>query len=366
MQNVDLNKAHYIMVTCIVVKDGKYLISKRSEVVDDFKNLWTVPGGKMEASDYLNRPRDTNVHWYNVLETAVRREVFEEVGLKIKNLQYLTSMTYIRHDNIPGLIISMYADYDSGEIKLNEEASDFEWITIEEARYYDLIEGIYEELLMLDNKLNGISEDEWSIDEKKLKSVKIGIDLDEVIVDFMSKFIEFVNERYMKNLRYDDFKCYDFAEVIGVRREDIVRMVDEFKDSNYFDEVELIDYAREIIQKLSKSNDLYVITSRHSKHKDKTHNFLERNFKEIFSDVFFTTDYYSGETKMNKSDICDELGVDIFLEDNIDFAEDIAGRGISVILFDKPWNQGELSENVKRVKSWKEAFLEIEKLRKNG
>ena len=39
--------------------------------------------------------------------------------------------------------------------------TDHAWVTIEEAKEYDLIEGIYEELEMLDNHLKGDEIKEW-------------------------------------------------------------------------------------------------------------------------------------------------------------------------------------------------------------
>ena len=75
------NQAHYVVVTAIIIKDGKYLIAKRADHEKVFPNKWTVPGGKLERDDYEKRDTDTGDHWYNVFETLVRREVDEEVGL---------------------------------------------------------------------------------------------------------------------------------------------------------------------------------------------------------------------------------------------------------------------------------------------
>ena len=63
---VDKNLNHYIVVTGIVVKDGKYLITKRAEWEKAFPGRWTVPGGKLEVLDYVLREKDTPHHWYNV------------------------------------------------------------------------------------------------------------------------------------------------------------------------------------------------------------------------------------------------------------------------------------------------------------
>lgn len=159
---MDENKAHHVVVTGIVVKDGKFLITKRAPHLKAFPGQWTVPGGKLEAKDYRERPKDTGSHWYNVLETLLRREVKEETGLDIKDIKYLTSLTFIRPDGIPTVVISLFADHGVGEVKLNEESTDHAWVTLEESKNYELIEGIYEELEMLDRVLKGESVGEWS------------------------------------------------------------------------------------------------------------------------------------------------------------------------------------------------------------
>lgn len=158
----DQSKAHYVVVTGVIIKDGKFLIAKRAPHEKAFPNLWTVPGGKLELDDYKNRKKDTSAHWYNICENLLRREVVEETGLKIKNIRYLTSLAYIRPDNIPTLIISLYADYDSGEVELCNALTDHAWVDLSEAKKYDLIEGIYEELEMLDSVLKGNQPREWN------------------------------------------------------------------------------------------------------------------------------------------------------------------------------------------------------------
>ena len=157
----DSEQAHYVVVTGIVMKDGKYLIARRAPHEKAFPNLWTVPGGKLKLKDYASRPKDTNEHWYNVLEDLVRREVLEETGLAIRNIGYLTSMVYVRPDDIPALIVSLYAAHDGGEVKLCPALTEHAWVTLAEAKNYELIEGINEELEMLDELRKGGGAGGW-------------------------------------------------------------------------------------------------------------------------------------------------------------------------------------------------------------
>lgn len=161
-------KAHYISVTGIIVRDSKFLIIKRAPHKKNFPNKWTVPGGKVEVSDYSNRSKDTGSHWYNVLESTLRREVKEETALEIENIRYLTSLAFIRSDDIPTIVVSLYADPASEGVSLDEDHIEYKWVTLEEAKDYDLIEGIWEELAMLNEVLKGKEVDEWSKDQRKL------------------------------------------------------------------------------------------------------------------------------------------------------------------------------------------------------
>lgn len=159
---MDEQPAYKISITAIIIKEGKYIITRRSASKKKWPSMWTVPGGKLETHDYISLPKDTVNAWYNVFEKAIRREVKEETGIEIKNIDYLTSIIAQYGETAPdSMIISLIADYDSGEIKLQEEENDmFAWVSLEEAKKYSLIDGIWDELVMTENKIRGIKT-EW-------------------------------------------------------------------------------------------------------------------------------------------------------------------------------------------------------------
>jgi len=152
IQNKEL---HRIASTAIIYKDGKYLILKRSLNKKAFPGRWTVAGGGLELDDYVNTKKATPDAWYFVLTDSLRREIKEETGLEVGKPHYLLDLAFLRPDGTPVLTLSYYCDWQSGEVKLNEENIEYQWVTYEEAKNYDLIGGILEEIEMVDRILKG-------------------------------------------------------------------------------------------------------------------------------------------------------------------------------------------------------------------
>lgn len=147
---------HEVVITAIIYKDDEYLITKRSDDEDRFPGMWTVPGGKLETDDYTSLEKDTDIHWYNVLEQVLEREVKEEAGIDIDKVEYVTSLSMVHDDGAPSLIVSCMAEYDGGEIDLDEEEmNEHAWVTADEAEDYELISGIYDEIVMADKQRAG-------------------------------------------------------------------------------------------------------------------------------------------------------------------------------------------------------------------
>jgi len=140
------DRVHYVVVTGIIRKGDRYLICKRSPEEKAFGGKWCVPGGKVETDDFTSRPKDTEDHWFDVLENVLCREIFEETGLRIDNIGHVSNLAFIRPNGYSTLILSMSADHLSGDVILNDELVDHAWVTLEEAKGYDLIENIYEQI----------------------------------------------------------------------------------------------------------------------------------------------------------------------------------------------------------------------------
>ena len=162
------HKLFNLVATAIILKEPyetetppQYLILKRSNSEKVFPGMWTVPGGKLSTGDFSELPKETEHYWYNVIEKALRREVLEEANITIKNIWYLTSLARITDEGYGSLVLSFVADLADGQVKISEDMQDWAWVTYDEAKKYNLIDGILDELYMAERKLAGKMDVEW-------------------------------------------------------------------------------------------------------------------------------------------------------------------------------------------------------------
>jgi 8-oxo-dGTP pyrophosphatase MutT (NUDIX family) len=95
-------------VKCLIEHNGKYLFIKNSYQ----NNLWNIPGGEIKK--------------HEIKEKAIRREVFEELRIDIKNLKYIgeyTSTLEYKEDTV----YCFYAYTDSDIVTPSFEIDEFRW-----------------------------------------------------------------------------------------------------------------------------------------------------------------------------------------------------------------------------------------------
>lgn len=195
--------------------------------------------------------------------------------------------------------------------------------------------------------------------------MKIGIDLDEVVVEFARGYLKLYNLKYKRNILFENIFSYNLWEPLGISREEVFQLADEYYNSEDFESIEFIKDAKEALQKLSKNNKLFIVTSRPVKIKEKTEIFFKKNFPFINFDIIHSGDLFDGQGKP-KAEICMEKGLDVFIEDRKEYALECAKKKIKVLLFDKPWNKNcKTPENIIRVYNWKEILDKINSGMKN-
>jgi len=153
---------HRITTTTLVYRkreggeEFEYLITKRAMHKKAHPGKWTIPGGGLTVDDYINTPQSEHGEnlWYNVLEASLKRELREETGLEIGKPELLIDLTFLRPDGIPVFCLSCYAPYIGGKVNIDQDpegdTTDFAWVSYEEAKGYDLIPGILDEIRQVD------------------------------------------------------------------------------------------------------------------------------------------------------------------------------------------------------------------------
>lgn len=186
--------------------------------------------------------------------------------------------------------------------------------------------------------------------------MRIGIDIDDTLADLVTSFTEFHNEAYGTSLEKADFITYATWQIVGGTHEDDLRKFAEFDETPYAKNMKPMDGARVAIDVLSKTHELFIITARPDSFVKETHFWLQKHFTEKFKGIHFAQDYKTASiARQNKADIVTQLGVQIFIDDNMRYAEECAKTGTKVLLFNQPWNQTpDLAPGITRVHSWEE------------
>ena len=99
--------------------NSKVLLAKRKSEID-YDGTYSFIGGKMEITD-----KD--------LVDGMRREKNEEIGKECRillNPIYSTSFYYVKKDGSCMVLPHYYARFIKGDIKLNDEYSEYKWINI--------------------------------------------------------------------------------------------------------------------------------------------------------------------------------------------------------------------------------------------
>lgn len=89
-------------VITIITKGDEVLLAKSAH--KRYGNMYGLIAGFVEVGE--------------TLEEAVQREAFEEVGVKLKNIRYMSSQPWPFPSN---LMIAFHAEYESGDIQLQVE-----------------------------------------------------------------------------------------------------------------------------------------------------------------------------------------------------------------------------------------------------
>ncbi len=191
--------------------------------------------------------------------------------------------------------------------------------------------------------------------------MRVGVDLDDVLGEFMPQILSFHNERYGSNYTIRDAGHFHaLFDLIGKSDEEAIGKMEAFYKSRQFKEMKPVKGAKANLKKIKDDgHQLIVITGRPSHIREKTTKWLDEHFADLFDEVHFA-DHCVHPHGWTKGEMCKKLEIHHHIDDFLTFAKDCAKNGINVLLLDRPWNQDvELENNIKRVFTWDEISLDL-------
>ena len=188
--------------------------------------------------------------------------------------------------------------------------------------------------------------------------MRIAIDIDDVIVEFVRGYLEFYNKIHDTRFKIEEMYSYNLEYPLNTTEEKVIEIMFEFFETSAFDNLEFVEGVGELVSELSKNHEVFFITARSPRIKEKTRSFLEKHFPDISMNILHSGDYY-GERK-TKAEICLDQGIKFLMEDNKIYALDCAKKGVKVFLLEKPWNKNhEEHPNIIKISHLKEVLEQI-------
>ncbi len=110
-----------VVKAVIITKDNKVLILQRSAYVEKYADEWDLPGGHLKEVEPV--------------EIGLDREVREETGLNISNLEHEKLMTV---DNMHYYVIKYNKNNDEIDVNISDEHIDHAFISREELDNFNI------------------------------------------------------------------------------------------------------------------------------------------------------------------------------------------------------------------------------------
>ena len=173
----------------------------------------------------------------------------------------------------------------------------------------------------------------------------IVIDLDNVISDTDAKIRAIIKRNYGISARRKDITEFDYEKCLPITYKQAKEMLEEFHNYHLLN-LKLVRGARSALDVIASKFKVIIATERPLKTKQPTLEWLRQHGIPSQQVVFLE----------NKREISLPR-VNHLIDDKWDTAIEIANMGVSVILFDRPWNRKGNHELIKRAHGWKEVLM---------
>lgn len=173
--------------------------------------------------------------------------------------------------------------------------------------------------------------------------MKIGVDLDDVLFDFIGGFVNWCD----MSITVNDITSWDISKILGINKQDTYNKILDFYKTEDFATIKPIEYAQEVIEKIYNENiEIIAITARPSQETlDTTIEMVNKHYPQISTIIHYN----------DKQKIINNMKLCYMVDDGI---HNLKGLSIytTPLLYSKPWNSSD--KFLPRVNNW----YDIEKI----
>ena len=167
------------------------------------------------------------------------------------------------------------------------------------------------------------------------------VDLDEVLAETIDEVLKYHNYNINNmSITKNDISDYYLSNIskYNIDRQQAIDFFSEILTSSARENIIPVQWAREKLEIFHKQWwEINVVTARREEISDYTQKWLEKYYPNLIDNILFANHY--SDKEVPKSTLCLQKWIGHMIEDNLDFALELAQFGIKVYLLDKPWNR---------------------------
>ncbi|GEM_PF-973567 len=191
--------------------------------------------------------------------------------------------------------------------------------------------------------------------------LNIGVDIDGVIIDFISEFIKTYHSKYprYKRLKKEYIRRHSLESVLGLFEEEVYDLIER---TTVYGDFKLIPGADRVLSEFTSEGDnIYICTSRPERHRLRTIELLDN------LDIPRKKLIFKGNGKKLDVILKEMPHFDIFIEDNLAEAIHLSKLVSRVLVFRQPWNNNcmNVRGSLKYVNSWDEIRKTVSEYRRD-
>lgn len=186
----------------------------------------------------------------------------------------------------------------------------------------------------------------------------IAIDCDDVLIESTVFLVDAYNEKFGTMVTLEDAHSAGSGQWGTNDKGLILERLSAFQHTAEYAKITPIKEAVDAVRLLAKQHELHLVTAR-----DKTVEKVTMTMLDEYLEGCFTTIEHVGKDRP-KGEVCEEIGADVLIDDNLKHLVDALEHGMSpggAIHFGQyPWNQSEgLPEGVVACYDWSAVLREV-------